>query len=138
LFSSRTAMNLGAKRMGDGIYELSLEHASKLNAFLQTKAFSSQTIINYDETRIVAQSNHKWGVKRLVSREKVKPQHRSPITKTHCATFLPFLSADGTLIACYFILSSQFDAKDLATSSIVLEQGKTRHLRGEIYYKALQ
>jgi hypothetical protein len=138
LFTSRIITSLGNKRLDDGIYESSLQYAAQLSDFHQKKKFSAKTIINYDETRIVASVSNKWVIRRLVSRQKPKPQHRIPIAKSHCATFLPFLAADGTLIACYFVIPAKFDDEEIGISTIHLEKGTTHNLRKDIYYKMFQ
>ena len=137
LFTSRTPTSLGAKRIDEGIYESSLQYAQQLGHFLESKQFPRHAVVNYDETRIVIGSNNKMMVRRLVSRHKTKPQSRAVITKSHCATFLPFLAADGELIACYFVLSAKFSDEGIATPTIELARGKTRHLRGNVYYKIM-
>lgn len=43
------------------VYKLCIEYATQLGDFLKTKAFSSHTILNYDDTRIVANSSSSWG-----------------------------------------------------------------------------
>jgi hypothetical protein len=90
------------------LYGKALAFARRFESFLSDKQLPPCAIINYDETRIIISDHSVVQVRRLVSKKKAKPQHIARVKGTHCGTYLPFVAADGKLLASYFILSSKF------------------------------
>lgn len=145
---------LSKKRCGEDSYESSLVFASRFQEFLSKKKLPPCSIINYDETRIVVNDNSTIQVKRCVVKEKSKPQLSVNVKGTHCRSFLPFVSADGNLIASYLIIRSKFDDAGKSVVNIVLpamfsrtRQGfpppvlffnDTGYLNGEIFSQVME
>jgi hypothetical protein len=70
--------------------------------------------VNYDETRLILNSNGKLQLKRLVSKTKNKPQSRLTVPTVHCGTFIPFVAANGSFICSYFVFSTKFNEEEQA------------------------
>jgi hypothetical protein len=102
------SLSLGQKRTEDGLYESALFFAEKMEKYFNEKQFLPHQIVNYDESRICLSIEGKFCVHRLVSKSKVKPQHQQKVKGTHMATFLPFVTAAGEVVATYLIFSASF------------------------------
>ena len=65
-------------------------------------------------------NNGQMAVCCLISKRKKKPQQATTVKGTHCGTFLPFVAANGDVLAIYFVLSMKFGEKNQKETKLVL------------------
>ena len=128
--SFQKTTSLGSKRITDDLYEKSIFFAEKMAVYFEEKGFAAREVINYDECRICLSTGGKLIVHRYVSKQKVKPQHQQKVKSNHVGTYLPFVSADGQLLASYFIFKSTFDQDGESDVVISLPTSFSRTRRG--------
>ena len=128
LLSSRETTPLGEKRSNPGCLDAVKGFVDSVEKFLQEFPIAARQVVNYDESRITIRSDGKLRLKRLVSREKKKAQHRPSAACSHCGTIIPFVSADGKCLKVYFILSHKFKEKseDVINFSLPVKYYRTR------------
>ena len=152
-FSFRKPTSLGAKRVGDDLYDDAVNFFERYEQFLEKKPLPSHAFVNYDECRIVINGKSSIEVRRLVSKKKKKPQSKSKVLGTHCGTYLPFIAANGDVLASYFILAMKFDENGSrvlsmslpssfaqtrkGTSPPVIFMNESGYLNGEVFSKIL-
>ena len=126
VLSFRKSTSLSKKRVGEDLYEEALAFSCRFESFLSKKQLPPSAIINYDETCVIITDKSTIQVRRLISKKKNKPQHVGRVKGTHCGTYLPFVAADGKLLASYFILSSKFHEGQFGNISISLPSSFSR------------
>jgi len=152
-FSFQKPTSLGTKQTGSGLYDEAATFIDRYEQFLTKKKLPSRSIVNYDESRIIINDNSVLQVRQLISKKKVKPQHVTKVKGTHCGTYLPFVGANGEVLASYFILSVKFDENGDSETTLTLPSvfsrtrngmaspvifyNETGYLNGEIFFQII-
>jgi hypothetical protein len=131
-FHFEEGTSLGKKRVEKDLFEKAYEFAHQFEHFIEQKKLPLKAFVNYDECRIVLSDKNIVQVRRLVSKKKNKPQSILKVKGIHCGTYIPFVSANGELIASYVILSMKFDENGETNAPLLLPSTFSRTRNGPI------